>query len=139
MDILVNLRNDENHQAKSLDAKEVQLGIHVVTVMLIYVTFKNITELEMVGNKFMVLEDIEKDLMVNNFLLKIVSRQTGISILSLAKEAIQEFGEKYPAMSITEWTKLTRKFTEKQTKNYNLSDNDAINWKFAAEEVGKQE
>lgn len=139
MDILVNLRNDENHQAKSLDAKEVQLGIHVVTVMLIYVTFKNITELEMVGNKFMVLEDIEKDLMVNNFLLKIASIQTGISILSLAKEAIQKFGEKYPAMSITEWTKLTRKFTEKQTKNYNLSDNDAINWKFAAEEVGKQE
>ena len=139
VDILVNLRNDENHQAKSLDAKEVQLGIHVVTVMLIYVTFKNITELEMVGNKFMVLEDIEKDLMVNNFLLKIVSIQTDISILSLAKEAIQEFGEKYPAMSITEWTKLTRKFTEKRTKNYNLSDNDAINWKFAAEEVGKQE
>ena len=29
--MLVNLCNDENHQAKSLDAKEVQLGIHVLT------------------------------------------------------------------------------------------------------------
>lgn len=52
VDILVNLRNDENHSAKSLDAKEVQLGIHVATVMFLYVTFKNITELEMVESKF---------------------------------------------------------------------------------------
>ncbi len=52
VDILVNLRNDENHSAKSLDAKEVQLGIHVATVMFMYVTFKNITELEMVETKF---------------------------------------------------------------------------------------
>ena len=52
VDILVNLRNDENHSAKSLVAKEVQLGIHVATVMFMYVTFKNITELEMVESKF---------------------------------------------------------------------------------------
>lgn len=52
IDILVNLRNEENHQAKSLEAKEVQLGIHVVTTMFMYVTFKNITELEMVEDKF---------------------------------------------------------------------------------------
>lgn len=52
VDILVNLRNDENHQAKSLDAKEVQLGIHVVTTMFLFVTLKNITELETVGDKF---------------------------------------------------------------------------------------
>lgn len=52
VEILVNLRNDENHQAKSLDAKEVQLGIHIVSTMFLYVTFKYITELEMVENKF---------------------------------------------------------------------------------------
>ena len=52
--LLVNLRNEENHQAKSLGAKEVQLGIHVVTTMLMYVTFKNITELEMAEDKFAV-------------------------------------------------------------------------------------
>lgn len=52
LDILVNLRNDESHKAKTLDAKEVQLGIHVATVMFMYVTFKNITELEMVEKKF---------------------------------------------------------------------------------------
>lgn len=52
LDIVVNLRNAENHQARSLDAKEVKLGIHVVTVMLLYVTLKNITELEMVESKF---------------------------------------------------------------------------------------
>ena len=52
--LLVNLRNEENHQAKSLGAKEVQLGIHVVTTMLMYVTLKNITELEMAEDKFIV-------------------------------------------------------------------------------------
>ena len=52
VDILVNLRNDENHSAKSLDAKEIQLSIHVATVMFMYVTFKNITELKMVDSNF---------------------------------------------------------------------------------------
>ena len=52
VDILVNLRNDENHSAKSLDAKEIQLSIHVATVMFMYVTFKNITELKMVESNF---------------------------------------------------------------------------------------
>lgn len=52
LDILTTMRNAESHTAQSLDAKEVQLGIHVVTVMLMYVTFKNITELEMVESKF---------------------------------------------------------------------------------------
>ena len=52
VDLIVKLRNDENHQAKSLDAKEVKLGIHVATAMLMYVTFKYITELEMVESKF---------------------------------------------------------------------------------------
>lgn len=59
VDLLVNLRNEENHQAKSLGAKEVQLGIHVVTTMLMYITFKNITELEMVEDKF-VIKNINK-------------------------------------------------------------------------------
>ena len=128
VDLLVNLRNDENHEAKSLDAKEVQLGIHVVTVMYMYVTFKNITELEMVENKFNVLEDVEKDLQVHNYLRQIVSLHTDISILGLAKEAILKFGDSYPAMSIQEWTKLARKYAEKRTKNYELKDDEPINW-----------
>ena len=128
VDILVNLRNDENHQAKSLDAKDVQLGIHVVSVMLMYVTFKNITELEMVENKFKVLEDVEKDIQVHNLLRQIVAVQTDISILGLAKEAILEFGEKYPAMSIKDWSRLARKYAEKRTLRYELKDDESINW-----------
>lgn len=52
VDMLVNLRNEENHQAKSLEAKEVQAGIHIATTMFLYVTLKNITELEMAEDKF---------------------------------------------------------------------------------------
>lgn len=131
VDILVNLRNNESHQAKSLDAKEVQLGIHVVTVMFMYVTFKNITKLEMVENKFQILEDVEKDLQVHNYLRRVVSVQTDISILGLAKEAILEFGVKYPGMSIVEWNKLARKYAEKRTLKYDFKDDDSISWKVA--------
>ena len=96
--------------------------------MYMYVTFKNITELEMVENKFNVLEDVEKDLQVHNYLRQIVSLHTDISILGLAKEAILKFGDSYPAMSIQEWTKLARKYAEKRTKNYELKDDEPINW-----------
>ena len=138
VDLLVNLRNDENHEAKSLSAKEVQLGIHVATVMFMYVTFKNITELEMVENKFKVLDDLSKDLTVHNFLRNTVAVQTDISILGLAKEAILKYGEKYPAMSIADWTSLARKFAEKRTKQYELTDDEPINWKVAEEDAAEE-
>ncbi|MGI6233230.1 MAG: type I restriction endonuclease subunit R [Prevotella sp.] len=133
VDLLVKLRNDESHQAKSLDAKEVKLGIHVVTVMYMYVTFKNITELEMVENKFLVLDDLNKDMTVHNFLRDTVDVHSDISILGLAKEAILKLGEKYPAMSIADWTKLARKYAEKRVKLYELKDDEPINWKVAEE------
>jgi hypothetical protein len=31
-------------------------------------------------------------------------------------------------MSIQEWTKLARKYAEKRTKNYELKDDEPINW-----------
>lgn len=128
IDILVNLRNDESHQAKRLDAKEVQLGIHVVTVMLMYVTFKNITELEMVESKFKVLEDVEKDLTIYNYIRQIVAVNTEISILALTKEIIAEFGTKYQSMSLIDWLRLSRKYAEKRTKMFDFKDEEPINW-----------
>ena len=128
IDILVNLRNDESHQAKRLDAKEVQLGIHVVTVMLMYVTFKNITELEMVESKFKVLEDVEKDLTIYNYIRQIVAVNTEISILALTKEIIAEFGTKYQSTSLIDWLRLSRKYAEKRTKMFDFKDEEPINW-----------
>lgn len=52
LDVLVTMRNEESHNSRSLDAKDVQLGIKIVTTMLVYVTFVNITDLEMVESKF---------------------------------------------------------------------------------------
>lgn len=133
VDILVNLRNDENHQAKSLDAKEVQLGIHVVSTMLLFVTFKNITELEMVESKFYGLDYVATNMQVVSFLNHQVEAQTNISILGLAKEAITAYGEQYPAMSIADWNKLARQYAEKRIKKYDIKDDEPINW-MAAEE-----
>ena len=133
VDILVNLRNDENHQAKSLDAKEVQLGIHVVSTMLLFVAFKNITELEMVESKFYGLEYVATNMQVVGFLNQQVEVQNNISILGLAKEAINEYGEQYPAMSIGDWNKLARQYAEERIKKYDIKDDEPINW-MAAEE-----
>ena len=82
----------------------------------------------MVENKFKVLEDVENDLQVHNFLRQMVAVQTNISILGLAKEAILEFGIKYPAMSLFEWNKLARKYADKCVQMYGIKDVEPINW-----------
>lgn len=128
LDVLTTMRNAESHSARSLDAKEVALGIHIVTVMLMFVTFKNISKLEEVENKFMVIDDVEKDLQVHSFMKMVVSANSNISILSLAREAINEFGIKYPAMAIKEWMALSRKYAEKRVMRYDIKDDESISW-----------
>jgi type I restriction enzyme R subunit len=47
LDILVSLRNAENHSGIAIQENEVDLGIHIVSTMYLYVTYRYITELEM--------------------------------------------------------------------------------------------
>ena len=98
-----------------------------------FVTFKNITELEMVESKFYGLDYVATNMQVVSFLNHQVEAQTNISILGLAKEAITAYGEQYPAMSITDWNKLARQYAEKRIKKYDIKDDEPINW-MAAEE-----
>jgi hypothetical protein len=44
---LKDFRNDESHSGKVFTPQEISLGVHIVTTMFVYVTFVNITELEM--------------------------------------------------------------------------------------------
>lgn len=44
---LVSLRNTENHSGQEISEQEIQEGIHLVSTMYLYVTFRYITELEM--------------------------------------------------------------------------------------------
>lgn len=131
--MLVNLRNDENHQAKSLNAKEVQLGIHVVTTMYLYVTLVNQYPLEAADNKFKVLTDLQTDLPVINFLQQTIATHSRLSLLGLAKEAILVYGEKYPAMSLADWTHIARLYAEESIHRYELKDDEPIQWNVAEE------
>ena len=47
IDIITNLRNDESHSGKALTAKDIALGIHVVSALYLYVAYVRITDLEM--------------------------------------------------------------------------------------------
>ena len=47
LDMLTNLRNDESHTGKALTAKEINLGIHVVSAMYLYVTYVHISDFEL--------------------------------------------------------------------------------------------
>lgn len=51
LDMLTTLRNQESHSGKALQEKELNAGIHIVATMYLYVTLRNITELEMVEEK----------------------------------------------------------------------------------------
>lgn len=51
LDMLTNLRNQESHSGQALPEKEINAGIHIVATMYLYVTLRNITELEMVEDK----------------------------------------------------------------------------------------
>ena len=47
LELLKDFRNDESHSGKVFTPQEISLGVHIVTTMFVYVTFVNITELEM--------------------------------------------------------------------------------------------
>lgn len=48
LDTLTSLRNQESHSGQVLQEKGINAGVHIVATMYLYVTLKNITELEMV-------------------------------------------------------------------------------------------
>ena len=52
LELLTDFRNDESHSGKVFSSQEITAGIHIVTAMFMYVTYRNITELEMVESKF---------------------------------------------------------------------------------------
>ena len=47
IEILTNLRNDESHAGKALTAKDIALGIHVVSALYLYVAYTRISDFEM--------------------------------------------------------------------------------------------
>lgn len=128
LDVLVGLRNMESHQAQSLSATEVAAGIRVVSTMLLYVTFTNIGVLEKVEKKFWGPDDVALDMQVRGYLRSVVDVQTSISILGLAQQAIDRFGETYTALTPMDWIALARKYAEKRTHQYELKDDSAIDW-----------
>lgn len=57
----------------------------------------------------------------------------GISILTLQQACINKFGVKYGTMNAGDWYKVVRDYLERQTRRYDLADDENVSWLIAAE------
>ena len=52
-------------------------------------------------------------------------------VLLLEKECIERFGEKYSAMSISDWFKVIVSYMKDKTHKYDLEQDDIVYWNVA--------
>ena len=57
----------------------------------------------------------------------------GISILKLQRACIEKFGETYCTMKVSDWYHVVRDYVERQTKRYDIRDDEEVTWMMAAE------
>lgn len=57
----------------------------------------------------------------------------GISILKLQQACIEKFGETYCTMKVSDWYRVVRDYVERQTKRYDIRDDEEVTWMMAAE------
>lgn len=57
----------------------------------------------------------------------------GISILKLQQACIEKFGETYCTMKVSDWYHVVRDYVERQTRRYDVRDDEEVTWMMAAE------
>jgi hypothetical protein len=57
----------------------------------------------------------------------------GISILKLQQACIDKFGDTYCTMKIGDWYHVVKDYIERQTKRYDIRDDEEVTWMIAAE------
>jgi len=77
------------------------------------------------------LTDINDDINVVEFADTLMTMHNGISVLLLEKECIERFGEKYSAMSMSDWFKVIFSYMKDKTHKYDLKQDDIVYWNVA--------
>ena len=77
------------------------------------------------------LTNINDDVNVVEFANTLMTMRNSISVLLLEKECIERFGEKYSAMSVSDWFKVINSYVKAKTHKYDLKQDDIVYWNVA--------
>lgn len=70
---------------------------------------------------------------IRQFVDNIVALRTGKNILAIIGDCINEFGEEYGNMRLSDWHRIVRNYISHQTMRYNISDIEPVYYPTAAE------
>lgn len=108
-------RNDNSHLAPSAKEADFDASIHIITLLYLYVVAHNITDLEIagfsVGELPVVLTSIEEDQEVRNLIYNRILLAPNTPDADLQHEAMERFGERYPAMKLMDWKRIIEEYT----------------------------
>ncbi|MBR7054588.1 MAG: hypothetical protein IKI26_07505, partial [Prevotella sp.] len=111
-------RNDSSHTAPTTSEQEIDAAIQIVVAMYLYVTGNSITDLEIAGydmdevkKPLCKLENVEDDHDVRNLIYKRLHLDVTVSNADLQREVIEQYGERYPDMSLNDWRHIIEDYT----------------------------
>ncbi len=124
LNMIKSWRNNESHISPTASEQELDAAISVIITMYFYATGSNITELEMAGydmeadsqveiveEALRKLENIEDDRDIRNLIYNRLQMDATISDGELQREVIDEYGTRYPGMSLNDWRHLIEAYT----------------------------
>ena len=76
------------------------------------------------------LEDSPK---LANYANELMTRNGGISILTLSHLLQEEYGQEYASMGMREWHDVVRDYVQRHTCRYNIPEDEKVTWMMAAE------
>lgn len=70
---------------------------------------------------------------IRQFVDNVVALRTGKNILAIVSDCINEFGEEYGNMKLSDWHRVIRDYVSNRTMRYDINDNEPIYYSMAAE------
>ncbi len=115
LDMVTTWRNDNSHLAPTAREADFDASIRGMTLLYLYVVAHSITRLEMagfsVGEYPVVLTSVEEDQELRNLLFNRLQFAPDTSDADLQREAMERFGERYPAMTLLDWKRAIEAYT----------------------------
>lgn len=74
---------------------------------------------------------------IRQFIDNIVALRTGKDLLAIIGDCINEFGEEYGNMRLSDWHRVVRDYVSHRTMRYDINDNEPIFYSMAAEPIEK--
>ena len=70
---------------------------------------------------------------IRQFVDNVVAQRTGKNILAIVGDCINEFGEEFGNMSLSDWHHVVRDYVSHRTKRYDINDNEPVYYSTVAD------